>query len=177
MNSFYSQEELLKLGFQHIGSNCSISRKTSFYDISKISVGDNVRIDDYCILSGRIRIGSHIHIAAYVALYGSKGIELEDYSGISARTTIYSAMDDFSGDYLIGPVHPMEKTHVTGGRVIVRKYSQIGAHCLVFPALVIGEGVIVGACSMVRHSLDPWGIYYGIPVERKAERNQRLLSL
>ena len=30
---------------------------------------------------------------------------LEDYVGISPRTTIYSAMDDFSGDYLVGPIH------------------------------------------------------------------------
>ena len=85
-------------------------------------------------------------------------------------------MDDFSGDYLIGPVHPESVTHVTGGTVIVKKYTQIGANVLVFPNLTIGEGCVVGACSMVRKDLAPWGIYYGIPAIRMKERSRGLLK-
>ena len=76
--SFYSREELSVLGFHSIGENCKISRKASFYSIQNISIGNNVRIDDYCILSGHIKLGNNIHISAYVALYGAKGIEFED---------------------------------------------------------------------------------------------------
>ena len=174
--SFYSEEELLPMGFKSIGKGCSISRKASFYGISRMSIGDNVRIDDFCILSGNITLGSHIHISAYVALYGAEGIVLEDYTGISPRSTIYSAMDDFSGNYLIGPIHPEEYTNVTGGVVTVKRYSQIGANSVVFPNLTIDEGVVVGACSLVRTSLAPWGIYYGIPALRKKDRKQELLK-
>lgn len=174
--SFYCEEELLSLGFKSIGKGCYISRKTSFYGVGKISIGDNVRIDDFCILSGDITLGSNIHISAYAALYGAEGIELENYTGISPRSTIYSAMDDFSGDYLIGPIHPEEFTNVTGGKVLVRRYSQIGANSLIFPNLTIEEGVVVGACSMVRHNLEPWGIYIGVPVERLKERKKDLLK-
>lgn len=176
MFSHYTQEELLTMGFKSIGEDCLISRKASFYDCKSISIGNNVRIDDFCIISGKIVLGNHIHIAAYVALYGAQGIILEDYTGISARSTVYSAMDDFGGDYLIGPIHSREATHVTGGEVIVKRYSQIGAHVLVFPNLTIGEGVVVGAYSMVRKNLDPWGIYYGIPVKRQKERSKGLLK-
>lgn len=174
--SFYSEEELLSMGFKSIGKGCCISRKSSFYGISLLSIGDNVRIDDFCILSGNITLGSHIHISAYVALYGAGGIVLEDYTGISARSTIYSAMDDFSGDYLIGPIHPEEYTNVTGGKVVVKKYSQIGANCVIFPDLTIEEGVVVGACSMVRHSLDSWYIYAGIPCRKLKERRKNMLN-
>ena len=174
--SFYSREELSVLGFHSIGENCKISRKASFYSIQNISIGNNVRIDDYCILSGHIKLGSNIHISAYVALYGAKGIEFEDHTGISPRSTIYSAMDDFSGDYLIGPIHPEEYTNVTGGKVLVRRYSQIGANCIVFPNLTIGEGCAVGAFSLIRKSLSPWGIYFGIPAVRKKDRNKSLLN-
>lgn len=173
--SFYSEEELLSMGFKSIGKGCCISRKASFYGISRMSIGDNVRIDDFCILSGNITLGSHIHISAYVALYGAEGIVLEDYTGISPRGTIYSAMDDFSGNYLIGPIHPEEYTNVKGGLVTVRKYSQIGANSVVFPNLTIEEGVVVGACSLVRHSLDAWGIYVGTPVKRLKDRSKQLL--
>ncbi len=174
--SFYTEEELAKIGFKSYGKNVRISRYVRIYSASNISIGDNVRIDDFCILSGHITFGSHIHISPYVVLYGANGIELDDYTGISARTTIYSAMDDFGGDYLIGPIHPDGTTNVTGGKVVLKKYVQIGAHCLIFPNLTIGEGSVVGTCSMVRHSIEPWGIYFGIPAQRKAERKKHHLN-
>ena len=176
MNSFYTEEELAKLGLKSYGENVKLSKFARLYTPSTISIGSNVRIDDFCILSGNVTIGSHIHISAYVALYGSLGIELEDYTGISPMTAIFSAMDDFNGNFLIGPIHPEGTTNVTGGKVTIKKYSQIGTHCMVFPNLTIGEGCVVGACSMVRHNLEPWGIYYGVPVQRKAERSRALLN-
>ena len=99
MNSFYTLEELQSIGFKQVGENVFISRKASFYDVENIHIGNNVRIDDFCILSGKITLGSFIHISAYCVLYGANGIELEDYSGLSARCTVYSASDDFSGNF------------------------------------------------------------------------------
>lgn len=175
--SFYSDTELLSMGFKSIGKGCMISRKASLYGVGKMSIGNNVRIDDFCILSGDITLGNNIHISAYVALYGAEGIEFEDYTGISARSTIYSAMDDFSGDYLVGPIHPQEYTNVAGGKVTVKAFTQIGANVLVFPNLTISEGCVVGACSMVKNNLEPWGIYYGLPVKRMKDRSKGLLKL
>ena len=104
MDSFYNLQELSNIGFRSYGENVKISRKCSIYTPELISIGDNVRIDDFCILSGNIKFGNNIHISAYCALYGSQGIVFHDYSGCSARSTIYWAMDDFSGDIKMGPV-------------------------------------------------------------------------
>lgn len=175
--SFYSEEELLTMGFKYIGKGCCISRKASFYGASRMYIGDNVRIDDFCILSGDITLGSHIHISAYVALYGAEGIVMEDYTGISPRSTIYSAMDDFSGDYLVGPIHPEEYTNVTGGCVVIKQFSQIGANCVVFPNLTIEEGVVVGACSLVNHPTTEWTIIAGVPARNLKPRSKKLLNL
>lgn len=175
-NSFYSEVELQGIGFKSIGKCCKISRFARFYGVHDISIGDNVRIDDFCILSGRITIGSHIHISAYVALYGTKGIVLDDYSGVSPKSAIYSAMDDFSGDFLIGPIHSKSATNVLGGTVHICKYVQIGANTVIFPNLTIGEGSVVGASSLVIKSLEAWGVYAGIPVYRRKERSKKLLS-
>lgn len=175
MDSFYSESELLEIGFKSVGKNVKLSRKASIYSPEKISIGNNVRIDDFCILSGTITIGSNIHISAYVALYGAMGIIIEDYSGISPKSVVYSAMDDFSGDYLVGPIHPDGTTNVTGGTVTIKKFVQIGSNTVVFPNLTIGEGVVTGACSLVTRSLNEWGIYYGIPVKRVKERKKTLL--
>lgn len=177
MNSFYSEEELSHLGLKSYGEKVKISRFARFYGAEHISIGDNVRIDDFCILSGNITLGSNIHISAYVALYGAKGIIMEDYTGISPQTTVYSAMDDFGGDYLIGPIHDEEKTNVTGGPVVFKKFSQVGTKCCVFPNLTIGEGSVVGACSLVTKSLQEWGIYVGVPVILLRKRSKKLLEL
>ena len=51
MTSFYSPEELKLIPFQSIGENVLISRKASIYSPGSITIGSNVRVDDFCILS------------------------------------------------------------------------------------------------------------------------------
>ena len=80
--SFFSDAELFDLGFTSLGENVKISRKASIYGAGQISIGNNVRVDDFCILSagaGGISIGSFIHIAAYSSLIGKERIELKDF--------------------------------------------------------------------------------------------------
>lgn len=175
-SSFLSEEEIGLMGFLSYGTGLKISRKASFYSPETISFGDNVRIDDFCILSGNIKIGSNIHISAYVALYGSKGIFIEDYAGISAKTIVYSAVDDFSGDFLIGPMMPEGTTNLKGGSVFLKKYAQIGASCVIMPALCINEGAVVGAMSFVRKDVKPWTINAGIPCKELKKRSDKLLD-
>jgi galactoside O-acetyltransferase len=171
--SFYDPEELRDFGFKSIGSNVYISRKASFYGAEKMQIGDNVRIDDFCILSGNIEIGSNIHISAYCALYGGMGIRIEDYSGLSARCTVYSAVDDFSGNYLIGPMVNPALTNVTGGTVTIKKFVQVGAGTVIMPAVTLNEGVAVGSMSFINKTLDQWTIYAGCPVKKIKDRSKK----
>lgn len=177
MDSFYTIEELNKLGLKQIGNNVLISKKASIYSPEKITIGNNVRIDDFCILSGSIEIGNYVHISAYTALYGNKGIKISDFSGCSARCIIYSATDDFSGEYMISPMVPEELTNVIGGKVVLEKYVQLGANTVVMPNLIIEEGVAVGAMSFVNKSLEKWNIYAGIPCKKLKPRSKNILNL
>lgn len=177
MDSFYTQEELKKIGFKEIGEEVLISRKASIYSPEKIKIGNHVRIDDFCILSGNIVIGNYVHIAAYVALYGKFGIKIGDFCGCSARTTIYSATDDFSGEYMISPMVPDELTNVTGGEVILENYVQIGANTVVMPNITIAEGTTIGAMSFVKRNTDSWKIYAGIPCKEIKERSKEIINL
>jgi acetyltransferase-like isoleucine patch superfamily enzyme len=176
-NSFFSNYELLQLGFKKIGKNCLISKFARFYSPKTILIGDNVRIDDFCILSGNIKIGSYVHISAFVALHGSKGIIINDFSGLSPRSIVFSATDDFSGEYLINPMVPEEFTNVTGGLVELKKYVQLGANTIVMPNLTINEGAVTGVFSFVNESLDPWTINAGIPTKPIKKRSKELLKL
>ena len=97
MTSFYSGDELSQLGLKSYGSNVLISRFASIYSPQTIEIGSNVRIDDFCILSGKIYIGDWCRVSAYCVFYGSMGIVMEGCCGISPRSTILSATDDYSG--------------------------------------------------------------------------------
>jgi galactoside O-acetyltransferase len=177
MTSFYTEKELSEIGLKKYGDNVLISRKCSIYSPEKTSVGDHVRIDDFCILSGEITLGSYVHISAYAAMYGAFGIEMEDYTGLSPRCTVFSATDDFSGDYLINPMVDKSKTNVTGGKVLIKKYVQITAHCVVLPSVTINEGVTVGTMSLVNNDLEEWGLYVGVPAKRIKDKKRGLLRL
>lgn len=178
-NSFYSAEELKKIGFKKIGTeNVLVSRKASIYGAENISLGSHVRIDDFCILSGNITIGNHSHIAAYSALFAGKaGIVISDFACCSVRCTIFAINDDYSGAHLIGPVIPDEYRGVSGGQVILEECALLGSGCTVLPSVVIGEGTAVGSMSLVKESLEPWGIYAGIPCKRIKERSNVCLEL
>jgi galactoside O-acetyltransferase len=178
MNSFYSEQELKEIGFLNLGDNVLISRKCSIYSPGKISVGSNVRIDDFCILSGNIHIGNYVHIASYVALYGgNEGIEIEDFVGVSARSIVYSVTDDYSGNYLTNPTIPMEFKSIQDEKVVLKKHSLIGAGSIVLPGVIVEEGCSFGAMSLINKSTEPWGIYVGAPSKRLKDRSKNLLEL
>lgn len=178
MNSFYSEEELKKLGFESIGKNVSISRKASFYGTDRIKIGNNVRIDDFALLSGMIEIGNNVHIAAYTALYGGKaGIKLGDYVGISSRCAVYAESDDYMGHAMSNPTVPSKYRKTYGEQVRMERHVLIGSGTTVLPGSVIAEGSAVGSMSFVNKSLDEWGIYVGIPCKYIKERSKDILRL
>lgn len=174
---FLNKEQLKKLGFKSFGENVLISDKASIYSPHLITIGSNVRVDDFSILSGEIKLGSYIHIAAYSALYGKFGITMEDFTGLSPRCTLFSATDDFSGQHLISPMVPEQFTEVTGGLILIKRLSQIGAGTIIMPNITINEGVAVGAMSFVNIDLQEWGIYAGVPARKINERDRTCAEL
>lgn len=178
MNSFYTIEELDQLGLKRFGVNVLISRKVSIYGANYISIGSNVRIDDFCILSGSIEINSYIHISAFCGLFGGQsGIVLKDFSGLSSRCVVYAESDDYSGDVLTNPTVPKELRNIICGKVILEKHVIVGTGSSIMPSVTIGEGTAVGSMSLVLKSLDSWGIYVGSPCKRVKDRSKKILEL
>ncbi len=171
--SFYSREELSALGLKSVGIDVRLSRKASVYSPQTISLGDHVRIDDFCILSGRLEIGSYIHIGAYSALFGGEGIVMEDFSGLSSRVSIYTVSEDYLGACLTNPTVPdAYRTVVHKGAVRLRKHVIVGAGSVILPGVVIGEGTAVGALALVMGSLKPWKIATGSPARPRQDRRR-----
>ena len=177
METFYTAEEMKDIGLKEYGSNVRISRRSSIYSPEKVSIGDNVRIDDFTILSGSVTLGSYIHIAAYSAVYGQSGVVMEDFSGLSARVLVYSTSDDYSGEWMTNPTVPREHNRQIDGTVRIGRHAIVGAGAIVMPGVQIGEGAAVGAMSLVTKDLDPWTIYWGIPCKAGKPRSKNILNL
>lgn len=177
MNSFYNKNELKKFGFRFLGNNVFISKKCSIYGAENISIGNNVRIDDFCILSGDISIGNYVHISAFNALYGKYGIKIGNFCGISPRCTLLSATDDFSGEYMISPMVDFKYTNLSTGLIKMCNYTQIGTHSIIMPNITINEGAICGALSFVNKDLDEWSMYKGIPAKKYKDRSQNIKKM
>jgi acetyltransferase-like isoleucine patch superfamily enzyme len=178
--SYYTEEELKSLGLSSYGKNVLISTRSTIYSPHTISIGSNVRIDDFCVLSGgngEIRIGSYVHIAVFCAIFGAGGVELKDFSTLSSRVSVHSGSDDPSGNYLTNPTIPSEFLNVIKGKITLHKHVCIGSGSTVLPNVEIGEGSIIGANSLVAKDIPEWGVYLGVPVRKINTRQQGLLEL
>ena len=178
--AFLSRKQINEMGFAHVGENTLLSDKASYYNCKKISIGSNTRIDDFCVLSageGGIEVGNYVHVAVFVSLIGAGRIFLRDYCGISARTAIYSSNDDYSGDFMVGPTIPKGFTNVSHSEVEVGRHVIVGAGSVILPGVVLGEGVAVGALSLVSKSCDAYGVYVGAPAKRIKERRKGFLEM
>ncbi len=178
--SFLTETEIQSVGFKNVGENVKISRKASIYNPANITICNNVRIDDFCVLSpgdGFISIGNYVHIACHACLFGKGGILLSDFSGISSGCAVYSATDDYLGEGLVGPTVPDEYRKLEVGCIVFKELSVIGARSVILPGVTLGEGTSVGALSLVNKNLDPWSIYFGVPARRIGIRLKKIQEL
>ncbi|MFM5686599.1 hypothetical protein ACET70_17365 [Aeromonas caviae] len=177
--AFLTEQQLHAIGFAALGSNVLISDKASIYGASRILIGHNVRIDDFCVLSageGGIEIGNYIHIAVYSSLIGAGKITLSDFCNISSRVAIYSSNDDYSGEYMTNPMVPIEYTKVTHTNVTLGKHVIIGSGSVVLPGVILFEGAAVGALSLITKDCEAFGIYIGSPAKKIKNRKRGLLE-
>lgn len=175
-----SREAIESMGFASLGKDVQISDRASFYGTERITLGSNVRIDDFCVLSagiGGVSIGQYVHIAVYTSLIGAGKITLSDFCNISSRVSIYSSNDDYSGVTMTNPTLPSEYTGVTHADVLLGKHVIVGSGSVILPGVILDNGVSVGALSLVNRNCAAFGIYAGNPVRRIKERKRNLLEL
>ena len=125
-------------------------------------IGDNVQIDDFVLINAKpdaiIRIGSWVHINKFVSLSGGP-VTIGDYCGISAGTQIIAGSDHYRDGALCGPLVPEEYRIIDRSGCIIKDFCWIGVNSCIFPGVTLREGCVVGAGSVVRQNLEPWGVY------------------
>lgn len=172
----YTIDELKRMGVTVKGNDVHVSKLASIYSPEYITIGNHVRIDDFCILSGYIEIGNYVHIAVYSSIFGGKdGVIIDDFANISSRVAIYSISDDYSGLSMTNPMIPAKFKKVQSGQVHICRHCIIGTASTVLPDVTLGEGCAFGAYSLIKKTCEPWGIYGGIPCKFIKARAKDLL--
>jgi galactoside O-acetyltransferase len=176
----YTRAELETLGVR-CGENVQIDRSVVLINPQRLSIGHDVRIDCFCVLSAGpagIELGSWIHLACGCYLFGSGGpIQIEDFANVSSRVSIYTANDDYVGGALTNPLVPYELRDVTTGPVHLQRHAIIGSGSVLLPGVTLGVGAAVGALSLVADSVPDFTVVAGTPARRIRQRGRQLLEL
>ncbi len=179
-SNYYSETDLQDFGFKSIGKNVRISSDARIYGEKNISIGDNVRIDDFAILSaanGFIEIGNNVFIARNCHLSGTMGLRIKDFVTLAGNVTIYTASDDYTGESLTGQAIPPQFTKLHGGTIELNKHTIIGTGCVIIGPAILGEGTSLGSMSLVNKDLEGWNIYAGVPAKKLKPRSKNTLEL
>lgn len=175
---YFSRAELEGMGFRSLGENVRVSVKASIYSPASVSIGDNSRIDDFCMVSGAVEIGRNVHVAAYTNLAGGiPGVVLEDFSGTAYACHVLAQSDDYSGRTMTNATVPREFKEERFGAVRIGRHSLLGTQTVVLPGCHVAEGCSTGAQTVVTRPTQPWSIYFGNPAKRLGDRSKDLLVL
>ncbi len=158
----------------------------------KIRLGDNVVIDDNCLIDAKgdsnhgIRIGSGVFVGRNTILSCKNGdIVLEDGANIGFNCEIFSASRVVVGRdtliaaycYLIGgdhdfsdPSQPVLSQARTSAGVTLGAGVWLGAGAKILDGVSIGDGGIVGAGAVVRSDVPAGAIAVGIPARIVGQR-------
>ncbi len=158
----------------------------------KIRIGDDVVIDDNCLVDAKgesnrgITIGSGVFIGRNTILSCKNGdIDIEDGANIGFNCEVFSASRVRVGRgtlmaaycYLVGGDHDFtdpERTVLEQGRrsagVEVGAGAWLGAGAKVLDGVTIGDGTIVGAGAVVRDPVPAGSIAVGVPARVVGQR-------
>ncbi|MCC3155057.1 hypothetical protein Q3A66_18180 [Hymenobacter sp. BT770] len=151
---------------QSCGEDVFISAKVEIRRPHLVRVGSHVAIDSGVYLTTAAEIGDYIHLSPYITIIGgaqSKFI-VEDFVTIAAGSRIICGSDQFMGDGFTSVTVPEEfRDTVVFGTVRCSRFAGIGTNVVIMPNVTIGEGSVIGACSLVTKDTEPWTVYVGVP--------------
>lgn len=159
-NEFLDQNKLTNLGFKSVGSNVKISKNITIIGASNITLGTNVRIDDYTIISaanGSLVVGSNVHIGGQSYFGCSGDIKIGNNVNISQGSRFYSKINEYL-EFEPGNNYVLKK-------ITIKDNVIIGSGTVVIGQCTIEEGTTVGALSFVKDNLKSWSIYAGNPIK------------
>jgi acetyltransferase-like isoleucine patch superfamily enzyme len=117
----------------------------------------------YAIACSKISIGRRVVIRPNTMLfaeplYDGGFITIEDDVLIGSGVHIYTTNHNYSDR-----LKPISKQGSTVKDVVIRKESWIGANAVILPGVIIGQGSVIAAGSVVTRDVDAYTLVGGVP--------------
>jgi acetyltransferase-like isoleucine patch superfamily enzyme len=147
-------------------------------DLRGLVIGDGVHIGPFSEISvavssrhstvvGRLVIGAHVCIGAHANIRATGGtIEIGEGSIVAQGVSLIASNHAIPRDMCIRDAGwSAEKTGVTIGRDV-----WIGCQATILPGVIIGEGAVIGAGSVVTRDIPAYEVWCGVPARKTKDR-------
>lgn len=190
-----ARDEYYRGVLKHMGENAHVGRGVRMVNPQYITLDDNVKIHDNCILiansekgitlddgarlkygvfmdtedpqKGYIHIGKRVYIGTGCCLHGHLGLEIGDDSLLAQHVVITPASHTFED-----PQKTIYSQPCNVRKVMLGRDCYLGMNVSVLVSADIGEGAVVGAGSVVVRSIPPFAIAVGVPAKVLRYRGQ-----
>lgn len=180
--------------FKKCGSNVIIDIGVQIEGAELISLGNNVHIDKYCIIStgksltgiinrkpnasfsgseGEIIIGSNIHITQFCLIMGYGGVQIEDNCVLSANSKIYSLTNtsyDLEDRATVTSIMPYSQAHFLISPIVLNFNVWLGLNTIVMPGTHIGKNSFTVSNSVLIGQFPENSHIAGQPAKRVRSR-------
>ena len=176
------------------GRNVSFGVNVTLRHPQKIRIGDDVAVDDGCVLDAKgtanagIRIGSRVFLGRNSILACKDGdIVLEDGVNISYQCAVFSASSVRIGAdtllaaycYVVGGGHDFDRTDVPvirQGRpskgIDVGRGAWLGTGAAILDGVSLGHDAVIGAHAVVTQDVPPFAVAAGAPARVLRDRRE-----
>ncbi len=170
-----------------VGRNVIFGTNVTLRHPYKIKIGDNVVIDDNCLLDAKggetsgITIDDGVFIGRNTIISCKDGtIKIGENSNIGFNCEVFSASRVVLGKnslfaaycYVVGGQHKFDRTDVSvleqdrqSKGIIIEDNVWFGAGVKVMDGVRIGRDTVVGASALVRDNLPEYSVCVGIPAK------------
>ena len=185
---YYLRKKFYPLLLKRTGNGLIIGRNVVIRHPSNIELGDNVTIDDNCVIDGRgagpegvilednvminrncmilakaghIRFGRRTSIGCNSVVVSMDGVELGEAVLIAGGCYISA------GSYGFDDINEfvMDQKAYSAGPIRIGSGAWLGTRVTVLDGVSIGKGAIIGACALVNKNIPENAVAYGVPVK------------
>ena len=153
--------------YKFIGNDVRISDFSVITRPNLATIKNHVAIDQFVTITTEVEINDYVHISPNCSIIGGANSKVifEEHSGMAAGSRVIAGGADFNAGGLTNPQVPIEYRTEIYSTVIFKKFAILGTNSVVLPGVVLGEGSVIGANSLVTSDTEPWTIYAGNPAK------------
>lgn len=130
------------------GANCYFGPSASIYVPEYLSLGENIAIGSNWVVQTNLTIGNNSLISSNVSFIGN------DHDIFDRRNTAYSS----------GRLKP--------ALITLQGDNFVGFGATLLGSITVGEGAVIGACSLVLNDVPAWAIVAGVPAKVIGTRDE-----